>query len=254
MNKIEISKKAEKRITRFLNEAKKELEHIYKTDIRERPIEDWCYDFLINVCGYDKYSIDYQEKTCGRKAVDIAIKDEKKQILWLCECKKTSEKLSKWENELQKYCCELNAEWGVLTNGLSWRIYHFYHEGNTPKYTLVYEIKDILRIRNCKQDRKILYPFCAEAVTKRLRDKLLEEQKALSAECLGKCLLSDTVLNVLKRKIKKTEKITIDIESLKQHIQKLVPQFADIRVYNKRKTNKLSRQNNNKAPQQGEIK
>lgn len=226
-----MSKKAEKRIGQSFTTAKKELEHIYKTDSRERSVEAWCYNFLINVLGYDKDKVDYQEKTCGSKAVDITIKDDKKQILWLCECKKISEKLgNKWEYELQKYCCERNAEWGILTNGISWCMYHFYHEGNTPKYTLVYEIKDVLLIRNCKQDRKKLYPFSIEAVKNDIRAKLLNKKRVLSNECFGRALISENVLATLRLQIKKSEGYTITEEDLAKQIKKLIPQFKDLKI------------------------
>lgn len=241
-----MSKRAEKRIGQAFNRAKKELEHIHKTDNRERPVEDWCYDFLINVLGYEKYNVDYQAKTCGSKAVDIAIKDDKKQILWLCECKKMSEKLgSKWEDELQKYCCECKVEWGILTNGISWAMYYFYHEGNIPKRILVYKIQDILHIRNCKQDRNKLYPFCAEAVSKQLREKLLEKQKALSCECLGCALISENVLTMLSKQIKKAEGITIKEEDLAKQIKKLIPQFKDLKISRRFTKKKSYRKTNN---------
>ena len=141
--------------------------------------------------------------------------------------------MSKWEDELQKYCCERNTEWGILTNGISWSMYHFYHEGNTPKHTLVYEIKDMLRLRNCKQDRKILYPFCVEATKNHIREKLLNKKRVLSNEYFGSALISENVLAALSRQIKKMEGFKITEEELVKQIKQLIPQFKDLKVSRK---------------------
>ena len=239
-----MNKKAEERIKSALKESKRELEHIFRTDSRERPVEAWCYNFLVKVLGYDKYHVDYQEKTCGNKAVDITIKDNQNQILWLCECKKISEKLGKWVGELQKYCCERNVKWGILTNGISWAIYHFYHEGNTPKCMLVYEVKDMLHIRNCKQDRKKLYPFCVEAIKDNLREEKLNEKRVLSNECFGRALISENVLKALKQQIRKTEGFKITEENLAKQIKKLIPQFKDLKISRKSSRKKSCRKIN----------
>lgn len=255
--KITITKRVDSRIHKYLNELKKNLSVIQKQNNNESAVEDLCKKFLVKLFGYNEFSIYNQERTGAQQETDFVIKNDKNQFVWVCECKSMKENLykEKYLSQLKGYCCATNANWGILTNGLSWIIYYVFQKGNDqPQHTKVYEIENILEIQNCKTGRNKLYPFCSEAVTKCLRDKLLDEQKALSAACLGKCLLSDTVLKVLKQQIQKIEKIKIETECLKQHIQKLVPQFADIRVYNKRKPNKLSKRNNNKVPHQGEIK
>lgn len=230
---MSIPKIPEKRIINSFNNAKKELERISKKNNKEKPVEAWCHDFFVNVLGYDKGNIDYRENTCGRKAVDLTISDGKKQVLWLCECKKISENLNKWIGELQKYCCERNAKWGILTNGISWRMYHFYHDGNTPKYVLIYEIKDILRISNCKSGREVLFPFCIEALKKSIREKLLNKKMALSDKCFGQALLSKNVLEALRKQIKISEGFKIEKEELVLQIKNLIPQFKGLKVSKK---------------------
>lgn len=249
---ITITKRVDSRIRKHLNELKKSLSVIQKQNNNESAVEDLCKKFLVHIFGYDELHIYNQEKTGAQQETDFVIKNDKNQFVWICECKSMKENLykDKWLSQLKGYCCATNASWGILTNGLSWIIYYVFQKGNEqPQHIKVYEIENILEIQNCKTDRNKLYPFCSEAVTKCLRDKLLDEQKALSAECLGKCLLSDAVLKILKRQIQKTKKIKIETERLKQYIQRLVPQFADIRVYNKRKTNKLKKRTSNKVPQ-----
>lgn len=231
---FKMPKTPEKRISNSFNKAKKDLEYIAKTNNKEKPIEHWCKEFFVNVLGYDKENVDYQENTCGRKAVDITIKDDKKQIFWLCECKKISENLNKWVAELQKYCCERNVKWGILTNGNSWRIYYFYHQdNNTPKYVLIYEIKDILRISNCKSGREVLFPFCIEALKKSIRENLLNKKMALSDKCFGQALLSKNVLEALRKQIKITEGFKIEKEEVVVQIKNLIPQFKNLKVSKK---------------------
>ena len=74
---FKMPKTPEKRISNSFNKAKKDLEYIAKTNNKEKPIEHWCKEFFVNVLGYDQENVDYQENTCGRKAVDITIKVQK---------------------------------------------------------------------------------------------------------------------------------------------------------------------------------
>lgn len=136
--------------------------------------------------------------------------------------------------ELQKYCCERNVKWGILTNGNSWRIYYFYHQdNNTPKYVLIYEIKDLLRISNCKSGREVLFPFCIEALKKSIRENLLNKKMALSDKCFGQALLSKNVLEALRKQIKITEGFKIEKEELVVQIKNLIPQFKNLKVSKK---------------------
>lgn len=255
--KITAPKRADVRIKKYFNPLKTSLTIIQKQNNNESAVEDLCKKFLIQVFGYEEFAIYNQERTGTQQTTDFVIKNNKNQFLWVCECKSIKENLNKdkWLKQLKGYCCSTNANWGILTNGISWIMYYIWQKGNErPQHIKVYEIENILEISNCKTGRNLLYPFCAEAVSKQLREALLEEQKALSIECLGKCLLNETVLNALKWRIKQTENITIEIESIRKQMQKLVPQFANIRVYNKKRNNKLRKQTHQTSVSQGEIK
>ncbi|MDD6173027.1 MAG: type I restriction enzyme HsdR N-terminal domain-containing protein [Elusimicrobiaceae bacterium] len=246
--KITITKRVDARICKYLNELKKSLRVIQKQNNNESAVEDLCKKFLIHLFGYDEFSIYNQERTGAQQETDFVIKNDKNQFIWICECKSMKENLykDKWLSQLKGYCCTTNSNWGILTNGLSWVIYYVFQKGNEqPQHTKVYEIENILEIRNCKQDRNKLYPFCAEAVSKQLREKLLEKQKALSCECLGCALISENVLTMLSKQIKKAEGITIKEEDLAKQIKKLIPQFKDLKISRRFTKKKSYRKTNN---------
>lgn len=194
------------RIKENLKKFQDQLLRLQELDAKEPPTEKVAMDMLCDVFGYDLEHVFGQYGNNGR-ACDAVIKDDKR-VFYVFECKRigTPKKdFSKHLSQLIEYCATMNVPWGILSNGAYWQLYYIDLKAQRVAATLVWDF-DVLELSHRQAaHRELLLPLCREAIAKRLKEEILEEQRALSVENIARVLLSDEILKaisgILRRKV-----------------------------------------------------
>jgi len=181
-------------------------------DIGEADTVTIITDMLAEVFGYDKYSEITSEYAIRGTFCDLAIKLEN-ALQTLIEVKAIGLDLK--DNHVKQavdYAANQGVEWVVLTNGVCWRVYKVTFAKPIGQ-ELVVEI-DFCSL-NPKSDRDIelLFLCCKEGWTKSVLGEFHEQKQALSRFFLGSMLLSEPVLAVIRRELRRLSpdvKIEID--------------------------------------------
>lgn len=172
-------------------------------------------DMLAEIFGYDKFSEITSEYAIRGTYCDLAIKIES-ALRTLIEVKSIGLELK--EPHLKQavdYAANEGVDWVVLTNALCWRIY---------KVTFTKPIDHELVIDidfgslNPKNSRDIdaLYLFCKEGWVKSVLGDYLSHKQALSRFFLGAMLLTDPVLEVVRRELRHVSPdVKFDVEEIK---------------------------------------
>jgi hypothetical protein len=159
-------------------------------------------DMLSELFGYDKYSEITTEHVIKKTYCDLAIKIGDKVKL-LIEVKAIGLDLK--DDHIKQavdYGANSGVEWVVLTNGINWHVYKISFSKPIDK-ELVYEFN--LTTINVKSENQIepIYYLCREAIGKSLLDEYHSQKQALSKYYIGQMILSETILDVIKRELKR---------------------------------------------------
>lgn len=169
-------------------------------------------DMLSEVFGYDKYSEVTSETSIRGTWCDLAIKLDG-SIEFLIEVKAIGLELKDAHTkQAVDYSANQGTEWVVLTNAEIWRVYKV-HFTKPIDHELVLEIN--LSELNAKKtsDVEQLYHLSREGYLKSALGEYHTQQQALSRYYMGAMVLSDAVLEVIRRELRRLSpdvKITTD--------------------------------------------
>jgi len=171
-------------------------------------------DILCEIFGYDKYTEITAEHLIKGTYCDLAIKlDGKLQIL--IEVKAIGLELKEAHTKQAiDYAANQGVEWVVLTNGTVWRIYRVIF-AQPISQDLVFEC-DILSL-NPKNRQQVdsLFLFAKEGQSKSVLHEYHAQRQAMSRHYLGALILDDTVLDVIRRELRRlSPDVKIDREEL----------------------------------------
>jgi len=184
-------------------------------DVNESDTVTIVTDMLADVFGFDKYSEITSEFVIRGTFVDLAIKiDGALQIL--IEVKAIGLDLKDaFVKQAVDYAANQGVEWVVLTNGGDWRVYRVSF-GKPINQELVISI-DLLAI-NPKNaaDIDCLYLLTKEGISKSVLGDYHAQRQALSRFFIGATILSDPVLDVIRRELRRmSPDVKIDTEQIK---------------------------------------
>lgn len=179
-------------------------------DVSEADTVTLVKDVLADVFGYDKYAELTGELAIRGTYCDLAIKLEGK-IAQLVEVKAVG--LTLTERHLRQvidYAANQGIEWVVLTNAVTWQLYHVIFAKPIDK-RLVLEC-DLTTIDPRKEQHlELLYPFTREGVAKGLPVALRDRQDATSRFLLAALVLyNDAVLNMVRRELRRVVDVNVD--------------------------------------------
>lgn len=178
------------------------LEAAKSRDVGESDTVTIIKDILAEVFGYDKYSEITSEHAIRGTYCDLATKiDGVLQLL--IEVKAIGMDLKDPHvKQAVDYAANQGVDWVVLTNGIVWRIYKISF-GKPIDQELVVEM-DFLKVshRNAK-DIEQLYLLCKEGWIKSVLGEFHTQKQALSRFFLSALIQSDTILNVLRRELRR---------------------------------------------------
>jgi hypothetical protein len=180
-------------------------------------------DMLGDVFGYDKYSEVTSEHAIKGTYCDLAIKIDN-TLQTLIEVKAIGLELK--DNHVKQavdYAANQGVTWVVLTNGIIWRIYKVTFEKPIGQ-ELVVDL-DFLSLKP-KSDFEDLYLWCKEAWgASSALDEFEARKQALSRFLIGAVILSDSVLEVIRRELRRVSqlsKASADVKIDTEQIEKVL--------------------------------
>jgi predicted type IV restriction endonuclease len=159
-------------------------------------------DLLSEVFGFDKYTEITSEHAIKGTYCDLAVKLEGKLQI-LIEVKAVGLDLKdSHTRQAVDYAANQGVEWVFLTNGVVWRVYRVFF-GQPISQELVYEC-DLLSV-NPKNKSQVenLFLFAKEGQNKSVLDEFHAQRQATSRYLLGAVILSDAVLDVIRRELRR---------------------------------------------------
>jgi len=178
-----------------------------RRDVGEADTVTIVRDMLGDVFGYDKFSEVTAEQSIKSTFCDLAI-TLNGSIATLIEAKAIGIELK--DNHVAQavnYAANQGVTWVILTNGISWRIYHVIF-AKPISQELVVDL-DFLSIK-AKDDFELLYLWSKEGWTRTALDEYEAEQQARSPFLIAATIFSDPVLDVIRRQLKKVSKLNKD--------------------------------------------
>jgi predicted type IV restriction endonuclease len=211
----QISAKVQDRLSAGIKRYIPILSSAKSRDVNESDTVTIITDMLADVFGFDKYSEITSEYVIRSTYVDLAIKlDGKAQVL--IEVKAIGLELKDaYIKQAVDYGANLGIEWIVLTNGAVWQIYKVTF-GKPIGFDLVIQI-DFLNL-NPKNSAGIesLYLLTKEGIGRSVLGEYHTQRQALSRFFIGAITLSEPVLDVIRRELRKiSPDVKIDNEQIK---------------------------------------
>jgi predicted type IV restriction endonuclease len=169
-------------------------------------------DFLCDALGFDKFSDLTTEYQVKGEFADYGLRIDK-QLVAFIEVKRVTTKLStKHLRQVEMYAVNEGVEWVILTNGVEWQVYHL--TGGLPV------VIDLVFTVNLLDDgpapRKVdqLFYLTRESLRRRQVDEVWRARRATSPKSLAQVILSEPVMTVIRRELKRTTGHSIDQDEL----------------------------------------
>lgn len=173
-------------------------------------------DMLADVFGYDKYSELTSEFAIRGTYCDLAIKLDGK-LSTLVEVKAIGTELKEAQvKQAVDYAANQGVDWVLLTNGIRWCVYHVAFTRPIGQ-ELVVEIDFTALNPKTDPDLEALYLWCKEGWQRSALGEYHTQKQALSRFFLGAVVLSDPVMEVVRRELRRVSPdVRIDIEQIRE--------------------------------------
>jgi hypothetical protein len=185
-------------------------------DVGESDTVTIIVDMLADVFGYEKFLEITSEHAIKGTFCDLAVKLEGK-LEMLIEVKAIGIDLKEAHvKQAIDYAANQGVDWVVLTNGVSWRVYKVTFAKPIGQELVIELDFASLAAKNAK-DVDALYLFCKEGWMKSVLGEYHTQKQALSRFCLGAMILSDTILQVLRRELRRmSPDVRVEVEDIKE--------------------------------------
>jgi predicted type IV restriction endonuclease len=185
-------------------------------DVNESDTVTIVADMLAEVFGFDKYSEITSEYVIRGTYVDLAIKiDNALQLL--IEVKAIGLELKDaYTKQAVDYAANQGIEWVALTNGVDWHVYRVSF-GKPITQELVVEFMFLDLNAKSQDDLESLYLLTREGISKSVLGEYHAQRQALSRFFIGATILSDPVLDVIRRELRRiSPDVKIDSEQIRE--------------------------------------
>lgn len=172
-------------------------------------------DMLSEVFGYDKYSELTSEFAIRGTFCDLATKVDG-TIQCLIEVKAAGSELKESQSkQAVDYAANQGVQWVVLTNAAHWKVFEV-NFGKPITQDLIIDL-DVLALSHKKEDDiQSLFLLAKEGFQKSALGDYSAQKQALSRFCIAAMLQTDTVLDVIRRELKRmSPDVRIDNEQIK---------------------------------------
>ncbi len=160
-------------------------------------------NMLHEVFGYDQYAEITKEFAVKNTYCDLAIKIDK-SVKFLIEAKAIGIKLNDHHiNQATHYGAKEGIDWVILTNGIHWIIYKMNY-GSKIAHKQISEF-DFLSLKpKNTADHEQLFLLCKEGLKKDAIEEFHAYKKIVNPFFIGSIIMSDSVLDVIKKELKKS--------------------------------------------------
>ena len=159
-------------------------------------------DMLADVFGYDKYSDLTSEYAIRGTFSDLAIKIDG-PLQYLIEVKAIGVDLKDQHvKQVVDYAANKGVDWVLLTNGIVWRVYSIVF-AKPIDHDLVVEIDFCKLNPKTEDDVEKIYLWCKEGWVRSVLGDFHLQKQALSRFFLGSIILSEPVLDVIRRELRR---------------------------------------------------
>ena len=210
-----IPKKVAERLVLGLKRYQPILAAAKARDVGETDTVTIIKDMLADVFGYDKYSELTSEYAIRGTYCDLAVKLDGK-LSTLIEVKAIGLDLKEQHvKQAVDYAANQGVDWVLLTNGNRWCVYHVLF--TRPIQTeLVVDIDFSVLSARSESDIELLYLWCTEGWQRSALGDFHTQKQALSRFFLGAMVLSDSVLEVIRRELRRVSPdVRIDIDQIR---------------------------------------
>lgn len=210
-----VPKRVADRLAAGLKRYQPVLESARSRDVNESDTSMIVSDMLAEVFGFDKYNEITRELCIRGTYCDLAIRiDQKFQCL--IEVKAVGVELREQHvKQAVDYAANQGIEWVVLTTGVAWKVYRVSFAKPIDK-DLVVDI-DLLAL-NPRDESAVakLFLLTRESIVKSALEEYHDHQQATSKFVLGAAILSDAVLEVVRRELRRmSPDVRVEVEELR---------------------------------------
>jgi predicted type IV restriction endonuclease len=218
----QIPKKVTERLTAGIKKFQSILASAKARDVGESDTVIIVTDMLSEIFGYDKYSEITSETAIRGTWCDLAIKLDN-EIQFLLEVKAIGLELKdSHTKQAIDYSANKGTEWVVLTNGEHWRVYKVTFS-KPINHELVLQINFLHLNSKKSSDLELLFTLTKEGWVKSALGEFHVQQQALSRYFLGATILSNPVLEVIRRELRRlSPDAKLGIEKIKNVIMQEV--------------------------------
>jgi hypothetical protein len=197
-----VPSKVSDRITAGIKRFQPILASAKSRDVGESDTVTIVVDMLADIFGYDKYSEITSEHAIRGTYCDLATKiDGVLQLL--IEVKAIGLELKESHvKQAVDYAANQGVDWVVLTNAVAWRVYKVTFAKPIDQELVIDIDFSTLNSRNAK-DVESLYLLCKEGWIKSVLGEFHTQKQALNRFFLGALLMSDPILQVLRRELRR---------------------------------------------------
>jgi hypothetical protein len=197
-----IPQKVSERLSTGLKRFQPILDSARARDVGEADTVTIVKDILGEVFGYDKYTEVTSEYAIRGTFCDLAIKLDGKLSL-LIEVKAAGLELKDAHvKQAVDYAANQGCEWVALTNGHRWFVYRVVF-AKPIEHVLVADINLSALSSRKDDDIKLLWLISKDGWLKSHLDEYAAQQEALSRYTIGALLMTDPVLAVLRRELRR---------------------------------------------------
>ena len=194
--------------------------------------------FFEEVLGYDGLEDISREAEMKNKYVDVCLKVNGRVSL-LVEAKAAGQQLrDRHIEQAQSYASQNNYRWVLLTNGVDWHLYHLtFEEGIEYERAFVVSLGSDETFDEAAAKLAYLH---RKSVAKGELDEFWQKTAALGPSSIGKALFQDSVLQLVRREIRRDTGLLIDCEDLAGAIHGMLSneareQIGPVRIRRRRK-------------------
>ena len=188
-------------------------------DVNETDTVTVVKDILADVFGYDKYLEVTSEHQIRGTYVDLTVKVDG-QIHFLIEVKAVGLDLKDAHaKQAVDYGANAGVEWVILTNGYTWRLYKI-HFKKPIEAQLVNEFDFVDIDVRSESSLEQLFVLSKEGVSKSVLSDFFADHQATDKFSLAAVLLSETVLTLMRRELKRLHPdAKVGIEDLREALK-----------------------------------
>lgn len=204
------------RVSAALKRFQPVLEDARKRDVNESDTVTIVTDLLSELFGYDKYSEITSEHAVRSTFCDLAIKLEG-ELAVLVEVKAVGLELKDSHiTQAVNYAANQGVEWVALTNGLTWNVYKVIF-GKPIDSELVLELNLLALNHRKAHELELLTLLSREAWQKSRLDDYAVHKQAISRFSIAAALLSESLLQVLRRELRKISRsVKVEVSEIER--------------------------------------